>query len=170
MKKIFAVTVALLTLLHTGTGFAACSATPLKPDGQYLDNGDGTVTDNETGLMWQQCLSGMSGAGCATGTAATYNWMDAFAAVQAANAISDLGYSDWRLPNIKELASLGDRSCSGPYINNTLFPNGPNGDVWSSTADQRSAFYYVAFTLNTSRVIARPKNMANYVRMVRAGN
>lgn len=64
----------------------------------FVDNGDGTVTDNATGLMWQQ---GDSGTGMF--------WEDALA---YAEALDLAGYSDWRLPNAKELQSILDYSRS----------------------------------------------------------
>ena len=61
------------------------------------DNGDGTITDNATGLMWSQDDSG-----------AGLNWEEALAWVQQKNAENYLGYSDWRLPNAKEMQSILD--------------------------------------------------------------
>ena len=63
----------------------------------YQDNGDGTVTDNATGLMWQQDDSGSG-----------MLWADALVYAIDANATNLLGYSDWRLPNAKELQSIVD--------------------------------------------------------------
>lgn len=67
----------------------------------FEDNQDGTVSDLATGLMWTQDDSedGM-------------NWADALAWVQQKNDEEYLGYSDWRLPNIKELQSIVDYSRS----------------------------------------------------------
>lgn len=63
----------------------------------FADNGNGTVTDKATGLMWQQADSGYG-----------MNWGAALAWVKAKNAAKYLGYSDWRLPNAKELQSIVD--------------------------------------------------------------
>ncbi len=60
----------------------------------FVDNGDGTVTDLSTGLMWQQ---GDSGAGL--------NWEQALA---YAENLDLAGYGDWRPPNAKELQSIID--------------------------------------------------------------
>jgi hypothetical protein len=57
----------------------------------YTDNGDGTVTDNITGLMWQQDM----------GEKITFS-----GAVQAADSMTLAGYDDWLVPGIKELYSL----------------------------------------------------------------
>jgi hypothetical protein len=60
----------------------------------FVDNGDGTITDRATRLMWQQGDSGR-----------TYNWQDA---LEYAEELELAGYSDWRLPNPKELQSIVD--------------------------------------------------------------
>lgn len=64
---------------------------------QFVDNGDQTITDRATGLMWSQ---GDSGTGL--------TWSNALAWVQSKNAAHYLGHNDWRLPNAKELQSLVD--------------------------------------------------------------
>ncbi len=73
---------------------------------QFLDNGDGTITDNATGLMWTQLDSG-------TGM----NWQEALAWVQTKNVENYLGHSDWRLPNAKELQSIVDYTRSPATTN-----------------------------------------------------
>lgn len=62
-----------------------------------LNEDEGTVSDLATSLMWTR---GDSGEGL--------NWKDALAYAQDKNAESYLGYSDWRLPNAKELQSIVD--------------------------------------------------------------
>jgi hypothetical protein len=63
------------------------------------DNGDGTVTDNATGLTWEK---GDSGKGM--------DWKAALAWAEKRNADKYLGHADWRLPNAKELQSIADYS------------------------------------------------------------
>lgn len=63
----------------------------------FESNDDGTVTDNATGLMWQQ-----------NDSEEALNWEDALAWVQTKNDEVYLGHSDWRLPNAKELQSIVD--------------------------------------------------------------
>jgi hypothetical protein len=65
---------------------------------QFTDNGDGTVTDHTTGLMWQQDLSG------------PMSWDDFMA---GAATFTRGGHTDWRPPTIKELYSLFD--CRGVF-------------------------------------------------------
>jgi len=64
---------------------------------QFVDHGDGTVSDLGTGLTWARDDSG-----------AGMDWEAALAYVQTLNAEQHLGYDDWRLPNAKELQSIVD--------------------------------------------------------------
>lgn len=107
------------------------------PDSRYTGNGDGTVTDNQTGLMWIQCSEGLSSTStvCDTGSAATYTWQDALTQAQTVNSSGFAGHSDWRLPNRNELASLVERSCHSPAINATFFPATASLSYWSSSPD-----------------------------------
>ena len=63
----------------------------------FVANGDGTVTDRATGLMWQQSDS-----------VQTKNWQQALQYVADLNTTRYKGHDDWRLPNVKELHSLVD--------------------------------------------------------------
>src|SRR5690554_6339336 len=83
---------------------------------------DATVLDKNTGLIWTRCLSAFVGDDNAGNTCnKKYSWGDALAAVQTANNNLFLGYSDWRLPSIIELASLQDFD-RVPMINQNAFP------------------------------------------------
>ncbi|MCB9079256.1 MAG: DUF1566 domain-containing protein [Anaerolineaceae bacterium] len=64
----------------------------------FVDNGDGAITDQATGLMWQQADSGQG-----------LNWEEALNYCQS---LTTANYDDWRLPNAKELQSLVDYSRS----------------------------------------------------------
>tara|TARA_R100000027_G_C2248410_1_gene93784 strand:- start:60 stop:761 length:702 start_codon:yes stop_codon:yes gene_type:complete len=68
---------------------------------EFTDNGNRTITDASTGLMWTQDDSGEA-----------MSWEEALAWAVEANANNYLGYSDWRLPNVKELQILVDYSRS----------------------------------------------------------
>jgi len=61
----------------------------------FTNNGDGTITDRSTGLMWARTDNGLA-----------LLWSNALALVQTKNASGYFGYNDWRLPNIKELQSI----------------------------------------------------------------
>lgn len=63
----------------------------------FNDNGDGTIFDRATGLVWTKNDSGRP-----------MNWEQALEWAGKANAAKHLGHDDWRLPNVKELQSLVD--------------------------------------------------------------
>jgi len=94
---------------------------PGSPDHLIL-NGDGTVTDLQSGLMWQMETA-----------PGTYTWELALSYVQGLNSEAYLGYSDWRLPNRNELQSLLDYSRSRPSIDASLVADTVSPFYWSST-------------------------------------
>lgn len=83
----------------------------------YADNGNGTVTDYVTGLMWQQTDDG---------TVRTWD-----AAVSYCEVLGLAGYADWRLPDEYELQSILDYGHLFPYINETFFPGTPPSHYWA---------------------------------------
>ena len=99
----------------------------------YTDNHDGTVTDNVTGLMWQQAVS-----------TTTYTWAQA---VAYCPTLSLASHSDWRLPSRIELVSIVDLGVtSGASINATYFPSTPTSSFWSSSPlAGSSSFAWVVF-------------------------
>ena len=114
---------------------------PVTVNADFKDNGDGTVTDNLTGLMWQQCTRGQiwkEGIGSmkpsCEGEAEYYSWPKALSEAVIANSDPSSRYHDWRIPNITELESLvvikGD---TAPAIDVNDFPNTPDYYYWTST-------------------------------------
>lgn len=95
------------------------------PTTDFITHGDGTVTHNKTNLIWKVCAEGQSwDAGTCTGTPSTYTWDKALQNPQTLNMSGGYAsYTDWRLPNRKELSSLIDWKCYNPVINEAIFPN-----------------------------------------------
>ncbi|MGA9777373.1 MAG: DUF1566 domain-containing protein [Limisphaerales bacterium] len=91
----------------------------------FYDNGDGTITDHATGLIWSKADSGRG-----------LNWEQALAWVQQLNAKNYLGHNDWRLPNAKELQSIVDYSripAISPIFQISRLADGEYPYFWSST-------------------------------------
>jgi hypothetical protein len=89
------------------------------------------VTDRLTGLTWRRCLEGTSfdGQGCA-GKHLSLPWLKTLA--HARQQARDTGVA-WRLPNVKELASLlGYQRL--PYIDTKAFPGAKNDILWTSSS------------------------------------
>ena len=134
---------------------AACnSSIPAStPDSQLVDNGDGTISDMLTGLMWKKCMEGVSGSDCAAGAAAFFTWQQALERPGTVNSGEGFaGYHDWRLPNIKELTSIVEEQCYDPAINLNRFPNTPSSYVWSGSPyayysfDAWNVYFYNGFS------------------------
>ncbi len=98
----------------------------------FSDNGNGIVTDNATGLMWAQNDSGSG-----------LNWEQALAYVKAQNDAKYLGYSDWRLPNVKELQSIVDYSRSPDTTNSAAIdPLFKATSITNEAGETDYAFYW----------------------------
>ncbi len=122
----------------------------------YMVNGDGTVTDRFTGLMWQQATS--------------QNEMDWEAALTYCEELSLAGYDDWRLPNRNELQSLVDKQPEpGASLTiNQAFPDTRGENYWTSTSNAiiPNAAYCISF--HEGVLFGRgPKNHPYWVRAVR---
>ena len=102
------------------------------PARRFIDNHDGTVTDLGTGLQWKRCSEGQiwMGSFCDR-TATTHSWQGA---LNLADGATYAGKDDWRLPNVKELASIIEEACYYPAFNETVFPDTPGADVWTSSS------------------------------------
>ena len=96
------------------------SSIPMTIANHFTDNGNGTITDNLTQLIWQKNPNI---------TAQTWD-----SALAYAENLSLASATDWRLPNIKELQSLNDDSVTNPSANTTFFPSIGIHNYWSSTS------------------------------------
>jgi hypothetical protein len=175
-RNLLALTAVLaLSAASPETGAAACTAgIPIAnviestPTSAFIDHGNGTVTHSLTGLMWKRCAQGLSGAGCATGTATAMTWQ---AALAASVADATGGYSDWRLPNQKELASIVEYCGWNRSINQTIFPATPVLIFWSSSTSFPNLTsldaWTVNFTTGSAGLLGKTNNLS--VRLVRGG-
>ena len=143
------------------TGFTATN-----PDAIYTVHGDGTVTDNRTGLMWKQCLEGQDAANNCANSGTNMTWKNA---LTHAEGHTFAGYSDWRLPNSKELESLVEHCRENPAINKQIFLNALPSRVWSGSpyAGVSNNAWYVHFGYGNANYDLR--SYSYRVRLVRAG-
>lgn len=139
-------------------------------ESHFVDNGDGTVTDVNLGLMWQKCTVGLSGASCEQGTLQNFNLSTAFDHVNAENDAGD--YDDWRIPNIKEAYSQIYYQHINPSSDN-IFPNTVPGGILSSTYSPRrgvqsNALDQVYIPTGVTGVISKERDLSIWrLRLVR---
>jgi hypothetical protein len=136
------------------------------PDPRFTDNGDGTVTDNLTGLIWLQDISRFG----------QRTWAQA---LDDCNSLADDGTTltdgsvagDWRLANVKELLSLiafGNYSPAFPTVH--PFSNVQSSYYWSSTtyASNTTRAWRVGF--GNGGMVSGDKSNDDYVWPVRGSN
>jgi len=135
----------------------------------FIKNGNQTVTDTSSGLMWEQ----KTDDGSINDWSNLYNNEQAYEWIRTLNNTNFTGYNDWRLPNINELISLIDTH-RNPRINAYYFPKTMNYKYLSNTTslDWWGGFMYVMFRdLETEAMVNdTPKDDINYyIRAVRGG-
>jgi hypothetical protein len=173
------------TLCYNTTGSViACAGT--SQDGElqrgvarsFTDNGDGTITDNVTGLMWEK----LSDDGTIHDWNDAYTWANAFTKVSTLNSTSFAGYDDWRVPNLVELETLRNLGAVDPATYSSFYTGCAPGctvttcsctrstNYWSSStyADTPSYAWNVDFYDGDN--VAPGKTTTNYVRAVRSGS
>src|SRR5947207_3644113 len=149
----------------------------------YVDNGDGTVTDVNTGLVWEK----VSDDGTVHDKDNTYTWANAFTGhVATLNATSFAGHIDWLLPNVRELQSIVNYQSSSPMVSSAFKTNcGPgcpatgcsctaSGNYWSSSSSvsSPSRAWFVSFRYGNVDAFnsSGSKSVAAFVRAVRGGS
>ena len=107
-------------------------------ENELVDNGDGTVLDMATGLMWQQNDSGEG-----------MDWLDA---LNYCEYLTERGYDDWRLPNAKELQSIVDYSRSpGTSDSAAIDPIFSATSITNEAGEKDYSFYWTS-TTHDSRI------------------
>ncbi len=118
----------------------------LTPNTRYTVHNDGTVTDNETRLMWKVCSQGQTwdsrNGGVCLDDLSSSTWAKA---LEAARDENYAGYDDWYLPNVKELITIVAYNCINPSINDDIFLE-TQSNYWSSSPKGED----LAWTINFS--------------------
>lgn len=173
-NKTFLATI-LMSALYSSFGFAFCSDSveaTVNADKFVFDEEQGIVTDTSTGLMWSMCNLGESwneSLKTCSGSASDAQWQNS---LQQASQTEIAGFSDWRLPNLKELMSIIERQCAAPAANLDLFPTMKAEDYWTSTPvfNQNSANYVWAVQFDEGSNFENKKSSTALTRLVRKVN
>jgi len=165
--------------IETGTCTCGTANCPSGQDGdlekgvswpipRFTDNGNGTVTDNLTGLIW------LKDADCV----GLRTWSDAFVQVGNLNSGAEFScdsyaagtFSDWRLPNVRELFSLIDFSRDDKALPSGYpFTGVTAGHYWSSTTFAKLTDYAWNVRLCYDLLYHASKTDSHYVWPVRGG-
>ncbi len=139
--------------------FVSCNALA---QSRFSYGADGAeVIDSKTGLIWRRCSVGQTwSGGTCTGTASTFTQEGALVHAQS--------QAGWRLPNVKELSSIVNRTKDRPTIDDTAFPATVSSWYWSSSpyAYNVIAAWYVDFMVGGTGTSYRG-GADFYVRLVR---
>ena len=145
------------------------------PSPRFTDNGDGSVTDNMTGLIWLKDANCLETVGGVTKSTGDLIWTEA---LTWSNNLADGScgltdgsvVGDWRLPNCKELHSLlnlGNITPSLPVVH--PFVNVQPTHYWSSTTNMNNTSYAWDVSMNYGNVYTYSKTNPFYVWPVRGG-
>lgn len=180
----------VLLLLATSAGVHAQSCfnaqvAPSTPSADFDIQDDGTAVHQPTGLQWMRCSLGQAwtGSGCSGSAQTLTQWRDALQLARAVNlgdadadgdgAPGYAGHADWRLPNLKELASLHEACRRNPAINEQVFPNAPTqGLHWTATTVHQNpvAAWYFDFGSGRAGFALKSDSLPRFVRLVRGGS
>lgn len=123
------------------------------------------VYDSSTGLMWIADPSAIGGIWGTEGFPETMSWTDA---VAACNNLNYGGYSDWRMPNANELATLADYGKDHPALNTDLFKNSGDDDYFSSSTTKYGCQNYFQTDPATGKKSwDQDRDKKKYIRPVR---
>ena len=128
------------------------------PSQRFTNNGDGTISDKQTGLQWSVCSLGQ-----------TWDETGCHGEAQALPyAIVSLVTADgWRLPEVAELSSLVELRCADPAINRDIFPDTEASPYWTATrfVNKDGEFWQVHFL--HGEAMPEKANGAGFVRWVK---
>ncbi|KJU86234.1 secreted protein containing DUF1566 [Candidatus Magnetobacterium bavaricum] len=133
------------------------------PSPRFTDNGDQTVNDNLTGLVWTKDAN-------LPGT--TKTWQQALNYVATMNSgAGTYGHTDWRLPNVNELQSIlnAEQTNVATWLNSQGFNNVQSNYYWSSTSNAFDTSEAWVVNMNDGLVYPRNKSFSLYVWPVRSG-
>ncbi len=170
MRKVSLFTaLAVLAIQSNYTSAQVCysAVTQTTPDSRFVVNDDGTVSDSETGLMWQRCTFGQNynnETDTCEGTSQQLNWGEA---LRGAENASYADYSDWHVPNVKELASILEHRCVQPSINESVFLATKLQNYWSSTSGKERTDLAWVYQFDKGINSLHAKESDVYLRLVR---
>ena len=154
--KILIFTVSLIITSLLGTPESVRAEVVQSEDKRYTDNGDRTILDSKTGLMWMKNDSYLH-------TGHWLNWHESKIYVKGLNKVGFANHFDWRLPTKQELRSLFESSkTNGSQVGremkihtDPLFGKNGSGSLWS--ADGNGMHNAIGIVFNTGDTFSSNK-------------
>jgi len=163
--------ISIVALIALGMVFTAqVSAGPVNysQDKRFIDNGDKTITDTETGLLWMKEDSYQY-------KGHWLNWFQAFDYIRELNQERFADYLDWRLPTVKELTTLYEvEKYNGKQVGSEMnlhmdpiFAKEGSGTLWSNEVNGNYNAFGVVFNTGQRFNSSKRKKARRAVRAVR---
>jgi hypothetical protein len=144
------------------------------PTIRFVDLQNGGVTDKVTRLTWMRCPLGRTWdapSNSCLGLESNYTWEEALTTVQSLDSNGGLlGFTDWRLPNYKEIQSIAEAACVSPGVNLDVFPIFNVGGIyvfWTSTTVPSNTSLAARMSFNAGFLDVLDKTASQAVLLVR---
>ena len=139
------------------------------PSPRFTDNGNQTITDKLTNLIWTKDGNAPGPVACGPGVVKT--WQQALDYAACLNTNNYLSYSGWRLPNKREMQSLINYSLdiNSSWLNTQGFINVQSGIYWTSNSSESITNYSWLVDMFLGLVFYDGKTQGYYVWPVRSG-
>ncbi len=139
------------------------------PEPRFTDNMNETLTDNLTGLIWAKEARNSGSLICPSDE--LKNWKDVLDHVACLNEKKYLGYNNWRMPDVNELASLINTDCedSSVWLASQGFKNIVMEFYWTSSSYEDRPGNSWVVNLEYGHVVAGRKEKEYYIFPVRGG-
>ncbi len=131
------------------TGAVRCVAGGAKAPAQRFELTSDTAHDLATGLLWQRAHT------------VAADWVTALESCEA----SDLGgYTDWRVPSIKEFYTIVEDTAIAPCIDTAVFPDNTQEAYWTSTPGALESVNWAAWVVNFNDCYTTPAAVTQALR------
>lgn len=117
---------------------------------RFVADGEETIIDTQSLLMWRRCPEGLQGDRCQHGSLLGFNWRQGVERLAQNNAAELAGYGDWGIPTLAQLQSLTtDAACAKGNKVTTWLPSWPDGYFWSRSSPQGKSYVKRTVSLET---------------------